>query len=137
MKLVITEPGFKGYTGQMGVLEFVDGISTTDVLPHDAIRMSAVMGFEWEDGTPASVAQHLLDRFGNPAETVEVKTAAPEPQVPVEAAKPVVQYTAEQLADIADKSGIAGLRDIAEPLGLKGNSINGLIAAILKVGASA
>ena len=74
----------------------------------------------------------------------EVEPAPPleMPEAPVEAklvdAAPVIAdlmapaYTEEQLAAIADKQGIAGLREIAEPLGVKGNSIAGLISSILK-----
>ena len=38
----------------------------------------------------------------------------------------------EELEAVADDGGISGLRAIAEPLGVKSNSIDGLIDAILK-----
>ena len=136
MKLVITEAGFKGYTGQMGVVNFVDGVSTSDVSPHDAIRMSAVMGFAWEDGTSPSVSQALIDK-ANDAPPVFDADAADYPPAAVAAAQEKARelkesFTEDQLAEIADKQGIAGLRSIAEPLGIKGNSIRGLMDAILK-----
>lgn len=41
-------------------------------------------------------------------------------------------YTKEDLEKIADENGIKGLREIAEPLGVKNVSIEGLIAEIIK-----
>lgn len=43
-------------------------------------------------------------------------------------------WTQAELEAIADASGIKGLRDIADPLGIKGQSINGLIAELIQKG---
>lgn len=139
MKLRLTATGWETYTGQMGVIFFENGISVGDVLPIDAVRVAGVIGAEWEDGTPANVSQIYLDNMQTeaaiakdnrePETTVEAKLADAAPLV---ADLMAPTYTEDQLAEIADKSGIAGLRDIAVPLGIKGNSIAGLIAAILK-----
>lgn len=129
MKLRITEPGFKGYTGQMGIVYFENGVSTSDVSTMDATRMSAVMGFEWEDGTAASVAQHILDRANDEAQTVPVNVSSAVTETKENPA--FKKYSVEELADIADTSGISGLREIAEPLGVKGKSIRDLIDGIL------
>lgn len=40
-------------------------------------------------------------------------------------------WTEKELGEIADKSGIKGLRDIADPVDIKGNSIASLIEQIL------
>jgi hypothetical protein len=45
-------------------------------------------------------------------------------------------YTREELEKIADEKGIKGLREIADPLGLKSNSIVPLIDSILEKQAS-
>lgn len=136
MKLRLTAPGWQTYTGQMGVIFFENGLSVADVLPVDAVRVAGVIGAEWEDGTPANVSQIYLDNLKTEAAVMQDNR---QPEVPVveakkkeEVAAPAVTYTEEQLAEIADKQGIAGLREIADPLGLKGNSIAGLISAILK-----
>lgn len=134
MKLRLTAPGWQTYTGQMGVIFFENGLSVADVLPVDAVRVAGVIGAEWEDGRPANVSQIYLDNMQTEAAVLKDNR---EPEAPVEPKKeevaaPAVTYTEEQLAEIADKQGIAGLREIAEPLGLKGNSIAGLISAILK-----
>jgi hypothetical protein len=145
MKLRLTQPGFEGYSAQMGVVFFENGLSTTDVSPHDAIRMAAVMGCEWEDGSPANVGQMYLDGMNAPAPSDQEQRDAhgsdadgsstddSGEQGSGDVVKQAgVSYTEEQLAAIADDKGITGLRDIADPLGIKGNSIRGLIDAIVK-----
>lgn len=136
MKLRLTAPGWQTYTGQMGVIFFENGLSVADVLPVDAVRVAGVIGAEWEDGRPANVSQIYLDNLQTEAAVMQDNR---QPEAPVvESSKvaqvttPEVTYTEEQLAEIADKQGIAGLREIADPLGVKGNSIAGLIASILK-----
>lgn len=143
MKFRLTAPGFETYTGQMGVIFFENGLSVSDVLPVDAVRIAGVIGGEWEDGAPANVSQLYLDNAHTPAPNDDEQRAAATvtndtprsndfdaaAQV---AAEVGVSYTEEELARIADERGIAGLREIAEPLGLKGNSISGLMQAILR-----
>lgn len=145
MKLRLTAPGFETYTGQMGVINFVDGLSTDDVLPIDAVRVAGIIGAEWEDGAPANVSQIYLDNAHTPAPTDEEQRVVVTPDAPrsndIDAAKEIaaevgVTYTEEELAKIADARGIAGLREIADPLGLKGNSISGLMQAILRAAGS-
>lgn len=144
MKLRLTAPGWQTYSGQMGVIFFENGISVSDVLPVDAVRVAGVIGAEWENGQPANVSQIYLDNMNTPASSapspapvpVPVEPKAPPaflaPLAPLAAALAPV-YTADELAEIADKQGLAGLRVIADPLGIKGNSIRGLIDGILKM----
>lgn len=141
MKLRLTAPGWETYTGQMGVINFEDGLSVTDVLAIDAVRVAGVIGAEWEDGTPANVSQIYLDNMHTEAPTPEEQAAADnvdapktvDPDAAREKAELLgVSYTEEELAAIADSKGIAGLREIAAPLGIKSNSISSLIEAILK-----
>ena len=138
MKLRLMQAGFENYTGQMGVIDFVDGLSTGDVLPVFALRLAGIFGAEWEDGSPANVSQIYLDSMNNEAPLAAatyVPTIEAPLEVPVEPAAIVIPsrlYTEEELAGIADAKGIAGLREIADPLGVKGNAIRGLIDGILK-----
>lgn len=165
MKIKLTQPGFEGYTGQMGILQFVDGLSTTDVPFRDAARMSAVMVCEFEDGSSCNPAQRLLDTAGTeapvgraieaPNEELTVKVAADtQGGIKVEvgtvtapadgtvvgevAEEPVDEnlYTMDDLSAIADAKGINGLREVAGPLGIKSNSITGLIDELLKAKAT-
>ena len=137
MKLRLTEPGFATYTGQMGVVDFVDGLSVGDVLTIDGIRISAAIRAEWEDGTASNVGEMYLNCMDVPAHVgtqdfQPVAAVDPVEKTVVAEAAPAVQHTKESLAAVADKQGIAGLREIADSLGIKGMSINGLIDSILK-----
>lgn len=138
MKLRLTQAGFENYSGQMGVLWFENGLSTTDVKTIDAIRISAAIGAEWEDGSAANVGDMYLNNMDVPAYVGMAEGAArdeaPQAEAPAQAAGAPsgVTYTEEQLAQIADEKGIAGLREIGDPIGAKGTSIVGLIAEILK-----
>lgn len=135
MKLRLTQPGFETYTAQMGVTFFENGLSTTDVSVMDATRMAAVMGCEWENGAPANVGQIYLDNMHTEA---PIFAAAGVPDALVVADVTVVSsgHTETSLGAIADAEGIAGLRTIADALGIKGNSIGGLITAVLKAQAA-
>lgn len=146
MKIKLTQEGWEGYTGQMGVLQFVDGLSTSEVPFRDAARMSAVMNCEFEDGSSCNPAQRLLDTMGQEAvvgRETEIELVAPPVStiVPSLSEQPVIvqktDYTVAQLEEIADAKGIAGLREIAGPLGIKSNSITGLIAELTKAGVAA
>lgn len=150
MKIRLIQPGFERYNGQMGVHFFEEGLSVADVRDQDAVRMSAVMLCEWEDGSSANVAQSILDNANTAAPVYSTKgdgsdhdaaadrvaQRAAVVESAVSADKPRTStFSAEQLEAIADKSGIKGLREIADPLGLKGTSIKELIDSILKRGA--
>jgi len=137
MKLRLTQAGFESYTGQMGVVWFENGLSVTDVSPIDAIRISAAIGADWEDGTAANVGDMYLNNMNVPAHVGMADRTSPEapqqsPEQTPQSEAPTTVYTEEELAKIADQKGIAGLREIADPLGVKGTSIVGLIAEILK-----
>lgn len=141
MKLRLTARGWETYTGQMGVINFENGLSVGEVLAIDAIRVAGVIGAEWEDGTPANVSQIYLDNMHTEAKTVAEQRLADTPDAPKtvdpdeakdKAEALGVTYTEAELAEIADKGGISALRDIATPLGIKSNSIAAMIAAILK-----
>jgi hypothetical protein len=135
MKLRLTQAGFEKYTGQMGVVMFKDGLSEGDVLPIDAIRISAAIGADWEDGSAANVGDMYLNNMDAPAFVGSGSSEASAPaesQAKTAAPTSGTTYSKDDLAKIADADGIAGLRAIADPLGVKGTSIVGLIEAILK-----
>jgi hypothetical protein len=140
MKLRLTQGGFENYTGQMGVVWFENGLSTTDVLPIDGIRISAAIGATWEDGTAANVGDMYLNSMDVPAHvgmgTINTMSFEPVAPVPQQSETKAVAsgetYTEESLAKIADEKGITGIREVADQFGVKGTSIVGLIAAIMK-----
>lgn len=120
MKLKLVQQGYEGFTGLLGVTMFDNGVSVSDVPGREARTIGMSIKAEWEDGTDPNPAQGLLDNMHS--EPVVAKESAP--------VVPTI-YTEEQLAEIADKDGIKGLRAIAEPLGIKGTSIKELMAEIL------
>lgn len=146
MKLKLTQAGFETYTGQMGVVMFKDGLSEGDVLPIDAIRISAAIGATWEDGSaanvgemylnnmhsPAHVGGHDINEMSMPVEGADESTPTTKTEEAGQANAQATHHTREELEAIADEKGIAGLRDVAEPLNVKGTSIVGLMDAIIK-----
>ena len=132
MKLRLTQDGFENYTGQFGIHHFEAGLTVDHVSNMDATRIAAVMGAEWEDGSPANVGQIYLDSMNVGAKDVAdglVEASAPV-EAPVAKAAPVAHSEAA-LSAIADAEGIAGLRGIGDSYGVKSTSIRGLIDAIL------
>ncbi|WP_151708810.1 hypothetical protein [Acinetobacter brisouii] len=67
MKLKLTGSGFEGYTGQMGVHYFENGLSINEVLPVDAMRIAGAIGAVWEDGSPANVGEIYAASLHSPA----------------------------------------------------------------------
>jgi hypothetical protein len=153
MKVRITQPGFENYTGQIGVVHFVDGMSIEDVPRIHALRLSAVMNCEGEDGSSLSLVQEAMDKYNDPAPEVaelfdteggnqeqrheSAIVSAPAVQDHEQGsqapAKSVV-YTRAQLEAIADEKGIKGLRAITDELDIKGNSIAGIITQMVYAG---
>lgn len=127
MKIKITQPGWEGFTGYFGPVEFKDGLSTYDVSKSEAQLVAALVATETEEGTDPSVAQQIIDMQGVPA-PVETVVSVEDTQK-----QDIQRYTAEELAEIADKQGIKGLRAIGDQLGVKGNSIAELISKILAI----
>lgn len=138
MKLRLTQAGFENYTGQMGVVMFKDGLSETDVLPIDGVRIAAAIGAEWEDGNTPNKGEMYLTvadapaHVGVPGGSNEESASTSSDGVQASGAPGGVVYSEADLAKIADDKGIAGLREIGDPIGAKGTSIVGLIAEILK-----
>lgn len=161
-KIKITQDGWAGYTGILGTLEFVNGISTTVPTKVQAAQFGVVMKFAEVDadgnelgqmsanaelvrtkGVAAKVATPMKRASEMPKEVKEPEAAkapeikAPNPMPFEKPADPAKVYTAEELEAIADKEGIKGLRKIGTPLGAKNTSIAALIEEILQAQAKA
>lgn len=141
MKIRIDEVGYEYYTGVLGLVEFVDGVSINDVAEGEVNRMAAVLRVVSVDTEKqigalvdyATISQVGFEREGelvigadSPVGFVDVDAKIPEGGL-------TGTYTQEQLEALADKEGIAGLRVIGESLDVKGTSIKGLIDSILAV----
>lgn len=122
MKLRLIQKGYENFNGLLGVTEFKDGVSVNDVPPREATNIGMSIKTEWEDKTDPNPAQNLLNHM---------HTKAGEQAEAPAASATAGEHTQESLETIADEKGIKGLREIAEPLGIKGTSIKELISEIL------
>jgi len=127
MKIKIIEPGWAGFTGDFGMVEFADGVSVDDVSKVQAAALAGLIAIETLEGANPSASQILLDAHHTSGKVEPARTFVPDTPAVVEAKV----WTAEELATLADKGGIKAIREVAEPMGLKDNSINDLMAKIL------
>ncbi len=128
MKLKVTQPGMEGYTGILGEVRFEDGVSISPVSKIQAQRIRSAFKVETEDGEDPSIVAEIARAKSKEAPLVYV-----EPIQESKGNKLVCDYTQESLMAIADKSGLAGLREFAEPYGVKSNSIIGLIQKLMEL----
>lgn len=128
MKIKLIESGWISFTGMLGVVEFADGVSVQDVSHAEASRLASIVQVETLDGVNPSPAQQILDAWTGDMGNATTDTADKTPAVPAAVGK---SWTSAELEELADKSGIKGLREVAEPLGLRGNSIVELIAKVV------
>lgn len=124
MKIRIIEKGWAGYTGDLGAFAFVDSVSVQDIGQADAAYLAGIVSIEnIETGKSPSVTQLMVDSIDRSV-PVEKRSEATAPAIGP-------KHTKDELEAIADSLGIKGIREIAEPLGLKGNSISELIDKVL------
>lgn len=142
MKIRLVGNGYEAMNGFFGDVEFKDGVSVHPVSAAQIRLFASITTIEnAEDGTELGDNAHFQSALKMEAVTFDLPTLAElEAQgQKVEVGQAVEQvqeapegtYTKEQLEAIADKGGIAALRDIADPLGIKGTSIGKIIMAIL------
>lgn len=146
MKIKIDKEGYEQFTGQMGTVSFVDGVSVADVSEVEAKRLGAALPIVWldekgEHAGVANVAADLVAAYRLQAKVEEMVVGVDkEREKPVATApvEPVVRkhYTEAELAAVADKHGIAGLREIGAVWNVKGRSIPELIKDILNAQAA-
>ena len=151
MKIKIDEVGYEHFTSFLGVTEFVDGVSVNDVLPRQINLLAAIVrivdaetgvqygpGYEFDavKDLKAVTEDVLLLTEAGQASAAKAEQARLEElkQAQADEANGMkkISYTQADLEDVADKHGIAGLREIAEPLGIKGTSVAKLIEEIKK-----
>lgn len=153
MKIKLIQPGFEHYTGDLGPTAFFNGVSVSDVSTAEARLLAAIMPVvDAETGRGVGDLQTHDDQYRTAAVSETLPTLAeirarraaslaplltlaaqvmPQVPAPVTPAAPVEKHTHESLAAVADAKGIAGLRAIAGPLGVKGKAIQELITEIL------
>lgn len=157
--VTVKAEGWLNYTGSLAGHAFVDGRSVNAIPLRAALKIGAIVEvydeqdvrlhpstYPREPGVsdrPAigQVTYPTADAESTPAPYVP-ETPAPEQDeaIDLEPARTIdaltgqvkVTYTRAQLEAIADKRGINGLREIGEPLEVKGRSIPELITKILE-----
>jgi len=123
-KIRITQSGMENFTGFMGEIEFEGGESVDEVSKMQAQRLRSSFKVETLDGVdPGAPAVFARAKAGE-EEKVKYKDAR-------DNNLPPTNYTLEQLEQIADKDGIAGVREFAESYNVKSNSIVGLIEKLM------
>ena len=146
--LKIVSKGWQGYTGQLNIISFKDGVSTEPVPPRVADRIAASVSVVQcdekgrEGKTPVAVGiQHRLisESAGRApiAEPLATQTEADKAmEGKLDAARVMTApvetlFTRAELETVADEKGIKGLRDIGDAWKVKGKGIAELIEKIL------
>lgn len=135
-KLRIVEPGWQDFSGLYGITEFKNGVSLDDVSELEIMRLGALVTVERiESGAQAGPGNRILETYNNRIDPplFQDDERALKDNLDVENADMEVEvYTQQELEQIADQKGIAGLRSIADNIGVKGKNIMELMRAILK-----
>lgn len=143
----MTQPGWETFTGDFGSYEFKDGVSVEALTQRTIDRLAAATALEIveesgdkdAEGRQAGPAARIIGGV-----TLAADVVAPLPRADKEVFDEQVAtleaaltpkheiLTRQVLEEIADKSGISGLRKVAEPWGAKGRAILEVINAILR-----
>ncbi len=131
------------FNGMLGAVKFEDGVSG-ELTHREANAICASMRAEVIEGDESQVVNRSYEmnkdkeapvkpamdtNKGIDGRTELEKIADEEAEASRQENK--VVYTEEQLGQIADDKGIAGLREIGDKLGVKDKSVLGLIGEIL------
>jgi hypothetical protein len=136
----LLDPNYAEFTDYLGVVKFTNGVSDEPVPNHLVNQMIAIgYAISYTDSDIQIGLYDLKHDTEHPALTPSIPTLAEIQEsaevVPEEAKTETPTsgsgYTLEQLEAIADSQGIKGLRDIADPLEVKGKSVEALIEGIL------
>lgn len=142
-RLRISAKGFENFTGPLGVIEFVDGVSAHPVPEPFASRLAASMEMVEvdEDGEehPTGIAHRLVAEAKMRApvlEKLDVLTEAEKRQDSIDALKKVTAdkklHTKEELEAILEKDGVKAVREIGYTWDVKHKMAVVLIEMILE-----
>lgn len=142
--LKIVSKGFETYTGNLGGIDFVDGMSAHPVPRVFANRLTAAMQMVEVDENgveiEAGVAARLITEAAARAPVIEPLQRQTEEEKIAEnvdvasqaTVSDVTFHTREELEAILEKDGIKGLRAVAEPWKVKDRSAVKLMEMILE-----
>lgn len=141
--LRLIQKGYEGYTGPIGSYEFANGVSVSQLVRPDRDRIAAAFEcseFETAGGSEnlAGVAHRLVAESKAMSEAHEPLARQTDDEKEIEnasaalAGEPMRQiFTREDLEAVADKKGLAALREVAKPWDVKHRSIPALISLVL------
>lgn len=143
-RIKIIQPGWEGFTGDIGQTAFEDGVSVDHASRRqiDIIGASLTLVEVDEDGDETGEdprLQHaLITETALRAPVLEGLVVATDADMKSVAAiktvdpSTIVFHTKDELEAIGSEKGIAGLREITDALGVKARSINEAVKIILK-----
>lgn len=150
----LVEPGFEGYTGRLSRIDFVNGVSVESMPMRDAERLGNNMKIvDAATGDPLSMTRRMAESESKTAaqlgievavlvpivrdDSGEAKAVEPEAKqkavIPPKSEPKIYDYTREQLEEIADKTGITGIREFSKQYGINGRSIVEIIESLLTI----
>ena len=156
-RIKITERGWNTFTGEIKGIRFVNGVSERHLMPHEAKYLGGVMRCveinefgaqkgqvgvsvdvaEMQNESMAQVKSLRAEQQKQAALEKEQKQAEKEAELALARMKLEEGFfNRAQLEEIADRrgddGGISGLRHIGDQIGVKSNSMEGMISGILK-----
>lgn len=153
MQVRILDPGFAGFTGFFGTIKFENGVSE-HISGAEAERLGCIVAIEDMEGHNPSATQRMVDTHKHNLDELlargqGVSGASAVDQKPVNVAAVATKgqpsavaglnyaFSREDLEDLADKEGIAGLRAFAGSYAIKGRAIAEIIDELLALKAAA
>ncbi|MEQ4626805.1 hypothetical protein AB6G19_23190 [Providencia manganoxydans] len=132
-RIRILESAFAKYIGVMFGVEFKDGVSVNEIPYIDQQRICSIMKAETLDGENVSGSAALANGRNITAKDAIKHEAKAEPIIESkrESVEITIRYSRAELEAIADKGGIAALRQIGNDLGVREKSIEVMIEKIL------
>lgn len=141
-KVRIPLVGWEYFNGQLGGVQFKDGVSVRELTDLEIARIGANMRIEAVGtGEQVGIGVTIVEGMRLAAEVVPAKKtveqedkdkADEEAKVEVtEATEAKKKYTKDELEEIASEKGIKGIREVATLYGVKGVQIHQLIDEIL------
>ena len=103
MKIKITTPGFAGFSGEVGMVQFVDGVSVTDVHAAQLPFVKAIHTIEEIDGEQAPEQTVEQDEEVTPTGQEVVETPVQTAEVTSEEQKAAEEGADEAAQDDAAK----------------------------------
>jgi hypothetical protein len=134
VKVRIVQSGWEGFNGQLGEVQFQDGVSVDEMTPLQVARLGAIVSVEnVETSEQVGPAVDVLKSWDSDCDkaVADQKNADEVKDCDTTRGSDEHVYTEDELAKLADAHGIKGIREVADQFGLKSTSIRKLIDGIM------